>query len=392
MARDLFGVEKGLRLFKENTDHGAGNTIDHIFGAGNPIGTSGETDAAKVGSVYGNTTDGSQWKKIADTSSASDWAELGNVNLSNIKWRNELVRASTNDTLAAGNTDPTSWSDNEQGLDHTGFAIGEYVLGDVDSGSPVLYEVTALPGAPSITLALAGQVIANNDTFVVQNHLPDSPAAQEAQAILHFPSASAAAIKLADFNWELATGINISGGYTAGSGNVTSSDTVESAIEKLDGVNDAQDSALGLSQGDTSFGAFASPASLLLAASQTAKQLFQRLGDLMAQLRGVTVSGITAITTVDSVPVASVYAVKWLVVAHEEATPANKKSFEVFALNDGTISNVDDTNYARLKVGANFNVDITVDASGSDMRLRATSSTAGITVTARRIEVVKSVL
>jgi hypothetical protein len=75
-----------------------------------------------------------------------------------------------------------------------------------------------------------------------------------------------------------------------------------------------------------------------------------------------------------------------LIDAFEKATPDNKKAAEVYALNDGT-SAVDDTVYARLRVGSNFNVQLSVDISGSDMRLRAASSTAGITVRARRIEV-----
>lgn len=393
MSRALHQVEKGIRLLKENTDAGAGNSIDYIFGAGAPIGTTGETDDAQIGSIYSNTTNGAIFKKIANTSSASDWSELGNVNFSNLRWRNETVRASTNDTLSAGALDPTTLTDNEQGLDDTAFSVGDFILGNVD-GAPQIFEVTALPGSPNITLSgISGntQPITDNDTFVVQNHLPDSPAAQEGQAILHFPSASGAAVKIGDVNWDIATGINISGGYTPGSGNVTSSDSVESAIQKVDGVNDAQDTALGLSQGDTNFGAFSTAASLLLAASQSAKQLFQRIGDLIAQLRGVTVSGITTITDVDTVPVASVKSVKWLIEAFLEATPANRKAFEVFALNDG-VADADDTNYARLRVGSNFNVSITVDVSGGNMRLRAATTGTAITVTARRIEVVKSVL
>ena len=58
MSRDLFTVEKGLRLLKENADHGSGNSVDHLFGAGVPVGTTGETADAKVGSLYSNTTDG----------------------------------------------------------------------------------------------------------------------------------------------------------------------------------------------------------------------------------------------------------------------------------------------------------------------------------------------
>jgi len=393
MGRVLHAIEKGLRLLKENADHGSGNSVDWIFGAGAPVGISGETDDAKVGSIYSNTTNGNLYKKIADTSSAADWEELGSVNLASLKWRNERVVAATVDTLSAGNTNPTTWTDNEQGLDDNDFQVGDHLISDVD-GTPTLWEVTAIDqggGTDEITIAAAAQPLADGDTFVVQNYLPDSPAAQEGQALVHFPSASAAGVKVGDVNWDIATGINLSSGYAASAGNVTNSDTVESAISKLDGVNDAQDSALGLSQGDTNFGSFTAPASLLLAGSQSAKQLFQRLGDLMAQLRGVEVTSVTAITDVDTVPVASVYGVKWLVVATEAATPANKAAFEVFALNDGS-TNADDTLYAKLRVGANFNVQLSVDVSGGNMRLRAASSSAGINVIARRIEVVKTVL
>jgi len=77
MARSHYAVEKGLRLLKENADHGTtGDSIDRLFGAGVPPGTAGETDDAKIGSTYANTTDGSQYQKVTDTSSAIDWVLL----------------------------------------------------------------------------------------------------------------------------------------------------------------------------------------------------------------------------------------------------------------------------------------------------------------------------
>jgi hypothetical protein len=129
---------------------------------------------------------------------------------------------------------------------------------------------------------------------------------------------------------------------------------------------------------------------LLFSATSTVKALFQRIGDLLMQLRGVQVTTITTAATVDSVPHATVKAVKWLVYLFEEATPANAQALEVFATTNGT--NVDDTQYAKIKVGANFNYTVTVDISGADMRLRIASTTAGVTATVRRIEVVKTVL
>lgn len=381
MSRQLYTVEKGLRIHGENTQAG----VDILFGSGAPGGDTGEQDAAGVGSLYLR-TNGQAYKKIGSANSAADWEEIGNVTLDQLNWRNEKVRAATVDTLSAGSVDPTSFSDNESGLDGNDFAVGEYLIGDVD-GTPVLYEVTAVTDADDITIAVAGQVIADNDTFIVQKYLPDSPADQEGQAIVHFPSATGPAVKIGDVNWDFATGINLSGGYTPGSGNVTSADTVESAIQKLDGVNDAQDSALGLAQGDVNFGAFTGDS---LADDQSAKQLFQRIETLLEQLRGVQATGITTVTTVDSVPVASVKACKWTIEAFEEATPANRQALEIFALNDGT--NVDDTVYAKLKLGSNFNLSISVDIDSGNMRLRAASTTAGVTVTARRVEVVETVL
>lgn len=429
MARNFFAIEKGLRIYKENS-----NTlfVDVIFDAGAPAGTSGETDAASVGSIYTNTTNGGIWKKIADTSSASDWAELGDVTIDELKWRNEKVRFATVDTLAAGSVNVLTLSDNDD-MAYGDIAVGEYVIGDVD-GTPALFEVTATPGTPNITIAVASLPLANNDTFVVQQYLPD-PTGQEGQAIIHFPLAAGAGVKIGDIDWEFATGINISGGYTPANGTVSSADSVESAIEKLDGNqqdlitlsgqaqgatshpsftgvtipdNSTTAGALqsletayeetdanvddlitlsGVAENSTSFGTFTGDT---LADSQTAKQLYQRIETLLEQLRGVQVTGITTITAVDSVPHASVKAVKWLVEIFSEATPANREAFEVYALTDGT--NVDDTSYAKLKLGANIaGLTIGVAISGANLNLNVTA-TGAVTATVRRIEVVKSVL
>lgn len=106
----------------------------------------------------------------------------------------------------------------------------------------------------------------------------------------------------------------------------------------------------------------------------------------------ITVTGITSAQTVDSVLVDSVKAVKWYVQAFEEATPDNIKAFEIFAAHNGTAAadadESDDTVYAKLSLGANFNLVLSVDVNGSGagqtMRLRAQSSTAGVTVSVKR--------
>jgi hypothetical protein len=441
MARSGHTIEKLIDLVAENGAKGSG--VQFLFGAAAPGGDTGEQDDAPIGSIYAR-TDGKFYAKIADANSTADWEEKAAASVSNLNWRPELVQAATDDTLSAGaGQDPTSWTDNESGVDATNWSIGDYVIGDCD-GTPALWEITAKVSGTSITLAAAGTAIAANDTFVGQSYLPDSPGSQEVQAILHFPSTTSC-VKIGDLNWDIATGIQISSGYTPGSGDITSSDTVESAIEKLDGNNDDQDTLLGTSQGDTNLGTFtgatipdsssvkgalqsmetayeetdANVDDLItlsgvaenstsfgtftgdsLADSQTAKQLYQRIETLLEQMRGVEVTGLTTLADVDTVVVDDVCACAWQVCAFEEATPANKESFLVHAIHNGTASAdatlTDDTVYAKIKTGSNFNLVISTDVNGTGaaqtMRLRASSSTAGVTITARRIETTKSVL
>lgn len=389
MARDLFALEKGIRLYKENSDT---EFLDILFGSPAPGGDAGEQDAAPIGSWYyrQNGASSTVYQKIANAGATSDWQENGSTSLQ-IGFRPEKIRAVTNENVTPGVRDLTTTpftDDNGTTLDAGDFNVGEFIISNA-GGVAVLLEVTAV-SAPNVTFSTpsSAPALSEFDTFLTPNYLPD-PDGQENQALVQI-NGSGNVVKVGDVDWNFATGINLSVGYTPGSGNITSSDSVEEAIQKLDGNNDAQDQALGLAQGATNFGTFTSPASLLLAAGQSAKQLFQRIGNLLSQLRGVEVTGITTATAVDAVPHATVKAVKWLVTAVEEATPNNRKAMEVYAVTNGTA--VDDTLYARLRVGANFNLSVNVVINGANMELQVASSTAGVTATVRRIEVIKSVL
>jgi len=351
-----------------------------------PGGDLGDQDASGIGSLYHRTDTGAIFRKKANAGSTSDWEELGTANLSNLVWRQEKVRFATDDTLAVGNVDITTLTDNE-GMVIGDITIGEYALGDCD-GTPALFEITAKPGGNDITLAAASSAIADNNTFVVQQFLPDSPAAQEAAAIIHFPTASSPCVKLSDFNWSLADGISLNG-YSDTTGAISGTETVQVAIQKIEkGLKDLI-SVMGVSRNDTNLGAFASPATVFFTSTLSVKQALQTIGDLLAQLRGVQATGVTAEADVDVLQHANVKAVKWYAEAFEAATPANRRGAEIFAITDGT--NVKD-NIVELKLGSGNIVTWVVDVNGADFRLRASSSTAGITVNARRIEVVKNVL
>lgn len=485
MAREFFGIEKGIRLYQENSD----NNIIILTGDGTPD-TSSDFTSADIGSLYIRRGTGELYQKTANTGSAGDW-ELNSGAVVGT-WRGEKVRAVTNDTVTAGvarnlTTNPFSDDEGTQ-LTAADFALGEYLIADAD-GTAVLLVVTDV-SAPNVTFSSVAAELAltENDTFLTANYLPDSAGDQEGQAIVTYNGSTM--VKVGDVDWNFADGINLAAGYTAGSGDVTSSDTVQTALQKVDGNNDAQDSVLGTAQGatdlgtfsgttisdntdvknalqevetayeetdqnvddlitlsgvpenstdlgtfpgavisdnttiknalteleakdeaqdviiaeidqnvddlitlsgvaenSTNLGAFTGFGSILFTATETIKTALQKVADFLGNLRSVETTGVTTQVAVDSVPVATIGACKWFVLAFEEATPANREAVEIYALNDGT--NADFNEVGKLKLGStggNF-INLDVDVSGGNMRLLADSNTAGLTVRVRRIAV-----
>lgn len=383
MSRNFFGVEKGIDNYGEN----GALLVRFLFGTAVPDGLLDQADAP-IGSIYFRSGSNGIYEKVLNNGNAADWELNGAAAASIGKWREEKVTCVTNDTLALGTRDLVASpfaDDNAPLLVAADFTVGDYIIADAD-GTPVLRQVSAISG-DSITVIAAVNALVAEDTFVVTRYLPD-PAGGENRAIVNYNGS--VIVKISDIDWSLATGINLSGSYVAAAGNTVAGDTVEVAIAKIDGNVDALNTLSGVAQGATDLGSWTSPVDLLFAATATIKATFQRIGDLLMQLRGVQVTGITTSTAVDTVPHATVKAVKWFVTAFEEATPNNRQAFEVYALNNG--SAVDDNLVSKLKVGSSFNLTTNVDISGANMRLMIASTTAGVTVTARRIEVVKSVL
>lgn len=440
MARVPFGIEKAIRIFQENSDT---VFVDFLFGAGSPGGDSGEQDAAPIGSLYVR-TNGQLWQKTTDgNNSNADWQLNGSGDATIGTWRPESVVAVTNAVQGAGTRDMVAnpFSDDDgTPLPVSAFVVGKYVISGAGS-SPQLLEITAVSG-DDVTFAL-GPALVDNDTFVTKHYLPD-PDGFENTAIVNFNGT--VMIKIADVDWNFANGINIAVGYTPTNGTITDADSVQSAIEKLDGNQQDLTTLSGVTQGSVDLGTFtgdtiadnqtvkgalqdletahealsddvdliddkvddlitlsgvaanstdlgiwSSPVDLLFSATSTIKALFQRIGDLLMQIRGVEVTGVTSLATIDAMDASAVRACKWLVVATLDADPSRAQAFEVFAVTNGSNAS-DDTVYAKLRVGASFNFSLVVDVVGSELRLRASTTTGGVTVTARRIEVVKTVL
>jgi hypothetical protein len=435
MARQLEGIEKGTRIFLENSD----TFLDHLYGSAAPDGL-GEQASAPIGSTYNRIGTGEMYIKIANAGAAADWSLLSQ-GTTVTRWRPERVSVVTDDTQGAGTRDVvvSPFSDDDgTALAPADFIVGEYIISDAD-GTPALLEITNKVG-DDVTFAAAGTSLVDGDAFICKYYLPDADG-QENKALVVY--SGGVMVKIADIDWNFATGINLSAGYAAQNGTITSSDTVETAIEKLDGNQLDLTTLSGVAQGSTDLGAFTGST---IPDTQTIKQALQALetayeetdqnvddlitlsgrpenstdqgtmdqGDILSDAatnnalfkeidaeltrqRGKTsAAGVTTITTLDSVLVDNVSAVKWLVTIEQQASPANKRHQIVFAGHDGhasaDASNVDDTVFGKLKQGANFNHSVTVDLNGTggtqEMRLRvASTESGGINVYAKRIEV-----
>jgi len=215
MSRENYGIEKALRIYKTNDDS---DHIDLLFGSAAPGGDTGEQDAAAIGSIYlrANGVSSTIYQKIANGGSTADWQENGASSASIGVFRGEKVRAVTNDTVTAGvarDLVANPFADDEgTKLVAADFALGEFIIADAD-GTPVLLEVTAI-SAPSVTFSTpaSAPVLAESDSFIVNNYLPDSPDAQEGAAIAQYNGSIM--IKLGDVDWNFADGIGLAAGYT----------------------------------------------------------------------------------------------------------------------------------------------------------------------------------
>jgi len=439
MSRQFFEVEKGLSIVSENADTG----VKLLFGANAPGGAT-ETDGAEQGSIYCR-TNGEFYQKNTSGTGTDKWVRMANLNdITALSWRPELVRAATGDvaptTGSVINLVTNPFGDDEgTTLVAADFVVGEHILFGV-GGTPKLMRVSVV-SAPNITVVDADDPLTGNDSLMVRNYLPDATDDQEKQALVLYNGS--AIVKLADFNWDIATGINLSSGYAQTNGTLSSADTVETAIEKLDGNQIDLTTLSGVGQGSVNLGTFTGATILdnrttkqalqdletayeetdqnvddlitlsgvaenatnqgtmtggdILTDNSTENALFLEIdGELTRQRGKSTLAGVTTITTLDSVLVDDVSAVKYLITIEKQSAPGQKRHVEFFVGHNGHASGdatvADSTEYAKLKIGSNFNYSISVDLNGvttaQTMRLRvASTEPGGINVYAKRIEV-----
>lgn len=395
MSRELFGLEQGIHILSENGDTG----VMLIFGSAAPGSIGTFDDAAEVGSVYFR-TNGQHYQKHTSGSGIDKWRRMANSDdLLNLSWRSDKVTVLTSTVapIEGGTIDLSAvhfTDDDTPFLDGSDFSLGDYVLFG-HGGTEEIHRVTNIVGdvltftKNAVHATYPVDPLSENDAFLVKHYLPDSPDAQEKQALVTF--SGGVYVKLGDVNWDVATGINLSVGYVAGSGNITSSDTVESAIEKLDGNLDNTTLTIGRDiQSDTHMGSYTGG---LLTTDQNIKTNIQELSDAIANQENT--DGVTTEDTMDEILVDEVLAVEWFVTCCLVSNKSQRKTFKIVAHHNGIVggadaNSVDDNLFSKLKTGSIFNSVFSVDLNGVTtaqvMRLRASASAAiDVKVTRREI-------
>lgn len=431
MARELFEIEKGLSIVTENTDSG----VSILTGAGVPDGL-GDQATAPIGSLYLRQGTGELYQKIASVGAAADYERIQTG--SQLTFRPEVVAVLTDDTQAAGTRDVvvSPFSDDESGLGPSDFPVGQYLISGAAT-TPVLLEITNVTG-DDVTFSSATSLV-DGDAFVVKKYLPDSPGSLENEALVVF--SGGVMVKIADIDFAFATGINLSSGYSPVNGDPAAGDSVELAIGKLDGNQDDLQLLQGVSQGSTDLGTFTGTT---ITDGQTVKSALQELetayeetdanvddlitlsgvaenstdlgtftGDVVQDNQDVkeaiqdldteatrnrgkaTSAGVTTATVIDSVLVDEVAQAVWNITIEDAANPARKRSIILHAAHDGHASadatDIDDSSFAQLRLGPNFNRSVSVTLSGTGaaqvMQLTvASTEPSGVNVYAKRVE------
>jgi hypothetical protein len=111
------------------------------------------------------------------------------------------------------------------------------------------------------------------DTFFTDFNLPDPEHEEKGAAYTYNGSAM---VKVADFDFESADSIKLTGGYTPANGTITSSDTAQGAIEKLDANQIDLITLSGVAQGAVDLGTFTGD---VIADNETVKGALQDLED-----------------------------------------------------------------------------------------------------------------
>ena len=286
-----------LQVNIDNLDAAIGVDTTPVTRTNNPIvvNTTVNSNIGKLDAAIGLTVTSTNYAQASNTVNANISAldtqtktnsDAITVLQSGIAWRAK-VKAITASTSLRSASELTAlstllpFSDDQTPVMVIGdFAIGDYIISENGATS----KLWKLNSSMQIT-AVGFNALAVGDTFFVQNDILDTIAARETSAIYTFTGTAMA--KMSDVDWQFATGIDLSGAYAAAAGTVAAGNTVEAAIQKIDGNANALISLSGQAGGSTNLGAATGN---IVSANSTVKAAINSLDSSASNL--ITLTGV----------------------------------------------------------------------------------------------------
>lgn len=425
MAMDLFQLMGGIRIEADNLS----SRSDILQGSGLPGGDAGFQDAAGIGSLYMRTdaeTNNLQlyykWSTI--NNSAADWKAVTDkayvdALINGISWREPIAAISTTTyaTLAAALTALNATGTIDGYTVQTGDRI---VFSNITAGGENVQIVSG--SFPTFTLTSdPTNTLSDGDAVLVQKGatLAETSWVYDGTStwVQFGGNASAELGFLRSYVGKTGPGAELP--TYSSTDVVDQSDNLEVAIGRLDnvmgnGVITNQGANWALTDDLTWDGATSAGNTGTLEITDALNELNTAIGDRTFTNSGVNITNgdtnavsidnlneaiiplqqnsleiagseaATVTTTMDTLPLAVATEAKWLVQVRETGTPANRRSVEVHAMNNGSTL-VDHTEYAVLRLGgviAGLNINVAI--SGTDMVLTV-YSTNGVDYVVKRI-------
>ena len=415
MALDLFRLNKGIDIQLDDLSRNA----NILIGDGAPVGTTGDTATAPIGSVYMRTdaeTDGLQfyWKKTS-TNAATDWVQgvdkaYVDTIAAGLSWRepatvmDDTTYATIAAAVAAANVADT--------VDGVTIVAGDRLLfTDLTTGADNVYIVSGSTGAWIFTQDI--NTLTDGDALLVQSgtHAEEQWVYDGAQWVQF--SGATGAVELGYLRAFMGkTGAGSEMPTYSSTEVVTQSSSLETAIGAVDAAfgtgeitNDGSNYALS---DDMAWGAAGTlnvttaidelnegignatftSSGTNITSGDSANTSINNLNEalIVVQSQDLEISGVQAaatLTTMDTLAVASATHAKWLVQARSTGSTGDRRAVEVHAMTDGT--SVDHTEFAVLKIGSAIpGFDVNVAISGTDLVLTI-NSTGGVDYVVKRI-------
>lgn len=399
MAIDFFRVGKGLELVSEDFT----SRVNVLTGTGTPGGDGFDEDSAPIGSLYMRQdieTDGLQlyYKTSLVNNSSADWAQVTDKKYI--------------DSVAMG----LSWREPARVMDQTAYAnpaafptsgtVNGVIMSD---GDRVLFTSVAAVGTSNVYIwdgvgaswsedmnaeTDGDAVLIQEGTFAEQQWVYDGTSwvqfggaanTQELEFLRSFIGKTGAGAEMPAYS---STDV------------VSPTANLEQAIGQLDAaigtqtftnqftVTSGQDVTGSLNALDVAVGSKVYTENNVITDGESVSASLDKvdvvLGDLQTQNLVANYTNITAVTTIDSIPVTQADVMDWRVIVEEAATPGRRTSSLFTALHDGA-GGVDVARYATVRRGGNIS-GLAIEASvvSGDLILTVSSNVA-VNVGVKRI-------